>query len=64
MKQLQLTERLLTRLKVSAELELKALDKSTLTEEQKLSKRSYYVSLIVQFRLCLEEVNKAQDDLS
>lgn len=64
MKRLQQTERLLTRMKVSAELELKALDQSTLTEEQKISKASYYRGLIAQFRLCLEEVNQAQVKLS
>lgn len=64
MKQLQMTERLLTRMKASAELELKFLDQSTLTEEQKASKVSYYTSLIVQFTLCLQEVNQAQAELS
>lgn len=63
MKQLQMTERLLTRMKVSAEQELKALNQSTLTEEQKLSKVSYYTSLIVQLTLCLQEVNQAQNEL-
>ena len=64
MKKLQMTERLLNRMKASAERELKSLDQSTLTEEQKASKVSYYASLILQFRLCLEEVNEAQVKLS
>ncbi|MDD4068857.1 MAG: hypothetical protein PHF05_00220 [Candidatus Izemoplasmatales bacterium] len=64
MKKLQMTERLLNRMKVSAEQELKSLDQSTLTEEQKASKVSYYTSLIVQLTLCLEEVNEAQAKLS
>ena len=64
MKKLQMTERLLNRMKANAERELKSLDQSTLTEEQKLSKVSYYTSLIVQLTLCLQEVNEAQAELS